>query len=307
MARCGPRRPRHRFGRCQPILAALMASQMWTAFAQTATNPNVVAGVTGSGGESWKFEVVSIRQNKEEAALHYGLPQFEVTRDGWRMADGQLALAILTAYVPQAGGDVIYTGKRVQGLPEWTLNDRYDIDARIAQADLALWQTPASQAIMVRSMLQAMLVERCKLAVHRDTKVLPVYLLTVGKNGPQFKETVPGAPRAGGTPVPGGGVVVTEDDGKTMHFYGVVMGSLTSLLGNWTGRPVLDKTGLKDRYDLRLQRPDLGSPTAPGDASTLGSRPTTFSAVEDLGLKLEPAKEPVDTLVVDHVERPSEN
>ena len=91
-----------------------------------------------------------------------------------------------------------------------------------------------------------------------------------------------------------------------MHFYAVSMGSLTPLLSNWVGaRPVQDKTDLTGRYDFRLKRPALGGPSAQADASDV--RPSIPAALEELGLKLEPAKGDVEILVIDHVERPSEN
>ncbi len=219
------------------------------------------------------------------------------------MRNGTLALAILTAFTP-TNGAAIYTGKQVQGEPEWTLSDRYDIDARISDTDRAEWQKPESQKVMLRAMLQAMFADRCKLAVHREVKELAVYSLVVTKSGPKFKETAPDDPHPG-TPVPGGGTVVTEDGGGTMHFYAVSMGSLTPLLTNWVGKPVQDRTGLTGRYDFRLQRPALGGPSAqPAEGDP---RPSIPSALEDLGLKLESGRGSVETLVIDRVERPSDN
>ena len=253
-----------------------------------------------SNAQTWKFEVVSIRQNKsDDVHERYGLAEYGPTPDGWRMRNGTLALAILTAFVPQNGA-AIYTGKQVQGEPEWTLSDRYDIDARISDADRAEWLKPEEQKVMLR----AMLVDRCKLAVHRELRELAVYSLIVRKDGPKIKETAPDSPHPG-TPVPGGGTVVTEDEGRTMHFYAISMGSLTPLLSNWVGRPVLDKTGLTNRYDFRLQRPALGGPSAQSDTSDL--RPSTPATLEDLGLKLQSGKGKVEIFVIDHVEQPSQN
>ena len=282
------------------LFVALSVGQMLT---QTSA-PQPTATAADSSGHTWRFEVVSIRQNKSDDAENYGLAQYGPTPDGWRMSNGSLALAILTAYVPRSGG-AIYTGKQIEGQPEWTLNDRYDIDARIAEADRAEWQNPESQKVMLRAMLQAMLAERCKLAVHRETKELPVYSLVLRKDGPKFKQTDPTAPHPGGLPVPGGGSLITEDDGHTMHFYAVSMASLISLLSNWADRPVQDNTGLTGRYDFQLKRPALGSPsTQPVEGD---SRPSIPSALEELGLRLESTKGPVEIFVVDHVERPSEN
>jgi bla regulator protein BlaR1 len=280
-------------GSCKTLLLAASLLSI-PAFSQTPTATT----------KTWKFEVVSIHQNKNGGGEAYGLAQYGPTPDGWRMTNGTLSLAILTAYVPQDGGAAIYGGKQVLGEPEWTSTQRYDIDARIAEADRAEWQKPESQKAMLHAMLQQMLEERCKMVVHRDAKEFAVYFLLLTKNGPKFKATAPDDPHPGGLPVPGGGTVVTEDEAEgqqTMHFYSVSIGSLTPLLSNWEGRPVQDKTGLVGRYDFRLQRPALAA--QPGS----DSRPSISAVLDDLGLKLESTRAPVETLVIDHVEQPSEN
>jgi uncharacterized protein (TIGR03435 family) len=282
------------------LLAALLLSAPTAhTFGQTTST------APASTIKPWKFEVVSIRQNKNGGGAAYGLAEYGPTPDGWRMTNGTLALAILTAYVPK-DGVAIYSGKQVQGQPEWTSTQRYDIDARISEADRAEWQNPESQKVMLHAMLQAMLEERCKMVVHRDAKEFAVYSLLLTKTGPKFKETNPDEPHPGGLPVPGGGTVFTEEDGEgqTMHFYAVSMGSLTPLLSNWEGRPVQDKTGLIGRYDFRLLRPALGGPSA---QPTPDSRPSISAVLDDLGLKLESARAPVETLVIEHIEQPSEN
>ena len=266
------------------------------------TNSAPPSAASDSNAKTWKFEVVSIRQSKADDVQSYGLADAGPTPNGWRMRNGTLALTILTAYTPQNGA-AMYTGKQVEGQPEWSLSNRYDIDARISEADRADWDKPQLQKVMLRSMLQAMLTERCKMAAHSEIRELPAYLLVVIKDAPKFKETVPGDPHPG-TPVPGGGKIVTEDSGKTMHFYDVAIGSLTPLLTNWEGKPVLDKTGLTGRYDFRLQRPSLGGPSAASDDD---QRPSIPEALADLGLTLESGKGQVEIFVVDHVERPSQN
>ena len=268
-----------------------------------AAQPVNIAPVFSSN--TWRFEVVSIHPTNSADIKPYGLAEAGPTPDGWRMANGSLALAILTAIVPQNGGGALYSSAQVQGMPQWAGTEHYDIDARIPDGDQAQWQDPAAQKTMLRTMLQAMLEERCKLVVHRDTKELPVYALVLKSGGPKFKETDPAAPHPG-TPVPGGGSVVPEDDGKTMHFYGVSIASLAPLFSNWTGRPVQDNTGLTGRYDVVIVRPALGGPAAAQDGGP-DSRPSISGALDDLGLHLESTKGSVETLVIDHVERPSGN
>jgi uncharacterized protein (TIGR03435 family) len=254
------------------------------------------------------FEVVSIRPNQS--------PQKDSappgpTPDGYRSTNSSLLIPMLTAYVPQTGA-AFFTEDLVSGLPDWFIRDRYDIDAKVADADLAEWQKPASQAAMLPLMLQAMFANRCKMAVHREMKDASVFLLEVGKAGPKFKETNPVEVHPSGTKLPWGGILVNTSNG--VQLYGVSMRSLASLLssigGNSAGRPIQDKTGLTGSYDITLKRPDALPPPSSGPGGGIAPDPasvTILSLVEDLGLKLELSKAPVETLVIDHMERPSEN
>jgi len=149
-----------------------------------------------------------------------------------------------------------------------------------------------------RQMLQTLLKERFNLNFHREMKEMTVYALVVGKKGPKFKESAPGAAFISRHGVNG--------RNQNMTLVKVSMESLAADISRDFGidRPVLDKTGLTGTYDVKLEatpefRINRGSD--PGDISV-------FTAVqEQLGLKLEPTKGPVQVLVIDHIERPSEN
>ena len=282
-----------------PTILSAMALPLATG--QTATPPST-GSTASSPGKTLAFEVVSIRENKSTGTR----PQYGPTPDGWHLTNGPLMIALLTAYVPQTGGVSMYATGQLQGLSAWMMNERYDITAKVAETDLAEWQKHTSQATMLPAMLQSMLTDRCKLVAHRDTKVVPVYSLVLGKNGPKFKEAVPSDPHPGAMPYPGGGTAIFNDRDNSMNFYGAPISSLASLLSNFAGRTVQDKTGLTGLYDILLHRPSIGAPsTQPDGTSDSGS--SIFSVVEDLGLKLEPARGSVETLVIDHAERPSEN
>lgn len=253
-------------------------------------------------GRKLAFDVVSIRQNLS-GGIH---DDFGPTPDGYRMTNKPLLLAIITAYVPQSGDGALFTNN-VVGLPDWAQRDNFDIDAKVSEADLAEWRTPTTQKVMLRAMLQAMLADRFKLAVHREMKEVSVYSLVLAKNGPKFKDTDPADPHPGGLRLPGGAVMVPENAGHSIHFYGASMATLASLLSSSAARPVQDETGLTGKYDFVIQKPDSEGAPAPVPQEAADPGPTVFSVVEALGLKLEPAKGSVETLVVDHVERPSEN
>jgi uncharacterized protein (TIGR03435 family) len=149
-----------------------------------------------------------------------------------------------------------------------------------------------------RQMLQRLLEERFNLKSHREMKELPIYALIVGKNGPKFKESAPDA------------VLISRHgvNGRkqTITLAKVTMESLADDISRDFGldRPILDKTGLTATYDIKLEAtPEfrINHGSGPDDISV-------FTAVrEQLGLKLEPEKGPVEVLVIDHVERPSED
>jgi uncharacterized protein (TIGR03435 family) len=266
------------------------------------------------------FDIVSIRQNvSAQPNYAQGPPPYGPTGDGYRLANMPLFIPLLTAYVPSTGGAAFFTQDRIVGMPSWVMQERYDITAKVGEEDMAEWQKPASQLAMLQAMLRAMLEDRCKLLVHRDIKEVSVYSLVVGKNGPKFKETDPTVDHPGGQKLPWGGVIVPANG--SLNMYGVSMASLATLMSSMgnLGRPVQDKTGLTGRYDIVIKMPQApigGGANGPGGGPPGGvSGPAVddpgsglFSGVpEQLGLKLEPEKSNVETLVIDHMERPSAN
>jgi uncharacterized protein (TIGR03435 family) len=179
-------------------------------------------------------------------------------------------------------------------------------------------------------MLRALLEERFKLKIHRETREIPVYALTVAKRGPKLQPF-----KAGGclaldfsdpdhSPVPlskpGQGFPLVCEMGRVSDagydLYGATMATFCRDISPRLDRPVIDKTGIAGRFDIHLDlsAADLGLPVGPSDpgAPVASTEPASvFAAVEmavhKLGLKLERAKGPGEFLVIDHVERPDEN
>jgi bla regulator protein BlaR1 len=178
------------------------------------------------------------------------------------------------------------------GLPGWAEEARYDIRAKVTDADPKVLDGISRE--QRRALMAAMLEDRFHLKVHAVTKNLPVYDLMVARGGPRFSESV----RHVVEPQPHFEVRKTEFRATEASILG-----LSYVLEEVVERTVIDKTGLTGAYDLHLQwAPDgTGAP----DSDTL---PSIFTALqEQLGLKLQPNKGPVKTLLVDHLERPSEN
>jgi len=180
---------------------------------------------------------------------------------------------------------------QISGAPVW--KDPRNNDA-VFQVDARTPGDAAPPIEQVRQCLRALLADRFQLKLHRDTAVLPVYELVVGKNGPKLKESAGDAEsRASGGP---GGVF-------RLRAYNRSMADLIAVLSGSLDRPVIDKTGLAGHYDFDLEYV-RGNP----DAADGADDRSIFTAVQQqLGLKLVPANQPFPIVVIDHAERPSAN
>jgi uncharacterized protein (TIGR03435 family) len=249
------------------------------------------------------FDVVSIRQNVSQQRR--GPMNLAPGPDGFHVEQQPLMNLLLTAYTPKTGGLFL---NNIDNLPDWAKDSRYDIEARISDADRAAWQDPKNQPAMLQEMLQAMLADRFQLAVHREMKEKSVYELVVAKSGPKFQETRPDEPRPAGPTLPGGGVMGQGADGAT-HMYNMSMGLLAALLTSKSDRTVLDKTGLTGHYSIDIHEPaQMAAPSAGQTGPTEDEqRPAVADTLKNVGLELKPAKEQVEKLVIDHVEKPSPN
>jgi uncharacterized protein (TIGR03435 family) len=212
---------------------------------------------------------------------------------------------------------------------------RYNVEAKMdAETVATLAKMPLAESDAVRrKMMQGMLADRFKLKVHHETKELPVYALVVSKGGPKLKEADPNAPMPNapnGMKMPDGGpngIGMKMPEGAprgngmmmmtpgSMTARGIPIANLVNILTMQLHRQVVDKTGLTGKYDIDLKfGPEDGKAMMQGDSSagagpvTTDSGPSIFTALEEqLGLKLDSTKGPVDTIVVEHLEMPSGN
>jgi uncharacterized protein (TIGR03435 family) len=182
--------------------------------------------------------------------------------------------------------------------------DRYDIEAK-AGINASLQE--------MRSMVQGLLQDRFKLALHHDTRELPVYVLTVAKDGPKLKagDCITLDPNT--LPPPGQRQSAycgfSSSGNNNIQGTSIPMTILADYLGLVLKRKVIDKTGFAGNFDVSLRwAPDQVSTGNPAVPSTDNGGPSIFTATqEQLGLRLDSAKGPVEVLVIDHLERPSEN
>ncbi len=274
------------------LLVMCLVAGCGTGLAQTATNPVKTPA----------FDVVSIRQNKSDNVVR----DYGVTANGYHSRGVPLMLLMITAFVPADCKAGLYNPDQIVGMPDWMRNDDYDIEAKVADEDAAAWK----QLEVQQAMLRQMLAERFKLVTHREFREEPVYDLVIGKEGPKFKASetpdINAIRQAHPTArvMPGGTVAAIGPKQGESSLFGTTMADFVTFFGKGTGRPIEDKTGLTGKYDITLKF-DM----SPGPD---GVRPDPADVVvralqKQLGLKLEPAKENVEVLVIDHVERPSEN
>jgi bla regulator protein blaR1 len=259
----------------------------------------VRAKTQNTAGESaeFEYEVVSVKPNKS-SAVHTDI---SMPDDGLKMTN-----IFMNALIRRAYGVEDF---RLLGVPNWARDERFDIEAKLNPdlADRLKKLSPDDRTAARQHMLQTILAQRFHLTIHRETRELPVYVLAIAKNGPKLQEAKPGDTYPNGLKsVEGGragpGILLMGLDIGQMIGQGVTTARLARGLSAQLGRPVVDKTGLTASYDLRLSWKDEDDDQADPNGASL------FTAIqEQLGLKLESGKGPVEVIVVDRIERPSAN
>jgi uncharacterized protein (TIGR03435 family) len=232
------------------------------------------------------FEVASIKPSQSNPNAVYGIKPLP-GGSGYTAQNVPFKLMMALMYkVPM---------RQILGGPDWINTDRWDVEARAEQ--------PASVDDL-HVMFQNLLADRFNLRFHKETKEGPVYALTVDK--PPLKMKADGTGQALGIPIvpaAGGGFAGTRVPMPYLTWW------LSQQLQN-DGRPVVDETGLSESYDFTIQfapqlPPNVSRDMLPPEMQSL---PSIFDAVkQQLGLKLEAARGPIEYYVIDNVEKPSAN
>jgi uncharacterized protein (TIGR03435 family) len=256
------------------------------------------------------FDAASVKADPSLSLRHVLLPPAG-GRLSTRMAS--LQLLIQNAYGVQSF--------QVSGGPDWMNSSGYDVEAR-AEGN------PSRSQVWL--MLQSLLEDRFKLKVHRETKVLPVFALTAAKSGlklPPPKEgdcvdaSAPAVPPVSGQrPLPPCGEAQVGFEPATGLFVAggqVAMAELIRVLSGLLQRPIVDETGFLQKFDIDLRFayeegvtavPNPWRQSDSGQGGDPAANPSIMTALQQqLGLKLVSTKGPVEVLVIDHVEKPSEN
>ncbi len=223
------------------------------------------------------FEVASIKPNTSGSKAGY------IRRpEGGRFSATN---TILRAVIRLAYG---FQDAQIVGGPDWINSDRFDFEAK-SEAQFQ----PGEFNVMLQSLLE----ERFRLKTHREMRELPVFELFVAKNG---KKLVPSS-------LGDGGPLVNNGRGRIVSRHAPPE-QWVQALSTQLGRQVIDRTGLHGTFDFTLEWAPDPNPTAGENTSPASTGPTIFTALqEQLGLRLESSKTPAEVIVIDSVERPSEN
>ena len=239
-----------------------------------------------AGANPPQWDVVSVRPANPQECAQGADAGMRTTTDGVNIFCVPLLFAIQQAYQ-------IHDASRILNAPGWVNGPNvWQIDAKVAGDDVAAFHNLNREEHM--GMLRPLLADRFHLKAHIEQRQMPIYELVVGKSGLKLKEAT--------ADETGNAHMVIEGAGKIDAARASLAG-LPGLLSREVGRLVVDKTGLTGKYDFTLEY--VPATKAATDES---GGPSIFTALEEqLGLKLEPAKAPMDVLVIDSIEQPTAN
>jgi uncharacterized protein (TIGR03435 family) len=249
------------------------------------------------------FDVASIRQSAE-ADSYLVSGSFSPHSSSLRVTNFDAINLLVMAYGVR--------WDQISGLPDWQTMFNVQAKSDSAADERLAKLSKDEERLEQQHMMQVLLADRFKLKVHWETRQGPTYNLVVSTNGPKMHEAKGEPPSHeeikawGGKPIPH---LYQQGDslvGFDFIAHGCSMDDITDMLAGQFGHPVSDKTGLTGKYDFKLRY--HGARLSDRSADDLDPVPPLETAIQDqLGLKLEPAKGPVQFLVIDHIEKPSEN
>ncbi len=281
------------------VLAAIALGLAVTGSIAQGSPPPPVEKSADADLKAPEFDIVSVKQHKSDDGMRW------MTKpDGFSTTNIPLQSLVASAY--EIKQDLVTGG------PSWINSLGFDVEAKVAGPDVATLRKLSGK--QRDEMLRPLLAERFQLKVHVETKILPIYELVVAKGGVKMKASAPDPPpdpdaKTGDQPKGHRGSGMSMGPGR-MDAQDFAMGALAGNLGYTVHRTVLDKTGLTGKYDFSLRWAPEEQMGAGVNASDAGGEagPSIFTALEEqLGLRLNSSKGPVQTLVIDHVEMPTAN
>ena len=319
------------------VLATFCGVLLVASFSVTPTHAQSSAQNATAATPVMEYEVATIKPYKPGAGEGPNVMRVGINNapDGFIASGANMQMLVSQAFGIQ--------NFQIIGAPDWFTSDRFEIDAKMdsSVADALAKMSQDDRTQVRQKMLQALLADRFKLTIHRESKELPAYILTIGKNGSKLVAAKPpdpqAAPPAGssggnrggpgrGGPGRGGMMMSGGPGGQTVSADSVPIAALVRLLSQFLRSPVIDKTGLTGNFAISLKfmpenfggggGPGFATPPsggaagapAPPDVPAEPVAPTLQVAVqEQLGLKLDKSKGQVEIIVIDHVQKASDN
>jgi uncharacterized protein (TIGR03435 family) len=279
------------------VVAAACGPLVWTGGSILSAQVN--AGAASAAPP--KFEVATIKRNVSGAS---GIDDVFQPTGRYRALNMRLRDLVATAYRVR--------GFQVAGGPAWAASERFDVEAKAEDAASFAWVPkadgtrtfPDAPFLMIRELLK----DRFKLVVHRETRETPVYALMMIRSalrGPRLRppanncfKSDPPPPTCEGIRQAPGRLVATS----------ATMARLAASLSILLQRPVIDRTGLSERFDFNLEWKPNDSAVDPAASPAADFAPSLLAALdEQLGLKLEAQRAPIEYIVIDSAEPPTDN
>jgi uncharacterized protein (TIGR03435 family) len=266
------------------------APQNKTASSET----NTAAPGPAVSAMSRSFDVASIRPNNYDHTGHSHL-YYSPGDSHFRAINASVLQIVQFAYA--------LPDSRILNAPAWLKSAKFDIQAESDSAvDNQMRALPYNAArLQKQKMVQALLANRFHLSAHLETRVLPIYALVINAKGVKLSPVQDGAKHIDITTRANGTTVTITNSSNAAS-------DLADILTRSVGRIVVDKTGLQGNYTLTLKFASDDLRSAVPDSGAPDSAPSVFTALRDqLGLELKSDKAPIDVLVIDHIELPTEN
>lgn len=282
-----------------PIGMAVSVAKGQASSARVSNTPTI----TDLTRKPQEFDVASFKLNNSKD----GVPVFRPVPDGVRVTYCTVQNLVAFAYGPIQSGE-----RGILGVPKWAASERYDAEAKVSASDAEMLRSlnPDQRETIFRLMFRTVLADRLNLAVHRETRAIPIFELVLSRRGSKMATGKPDDPS-----LPNGTLRITR--GKIVAA-GISMQRLAGVLGVQVQRQVIDSTDLAGTYNFVLEwEPEKHSESIQEGVAeqaqqeselTSLSKPSIFAALqEQLGLKLKSTKGQDEILVIDHIERPSPN
>jgi uncharacterized protein (TIGR03435 family) len=251
------------------------------------------------GAQPPVFEVASVRLTRSADPRSV---RFEsISGDRFSVKTVPLGYIVAVAF----GFGTFNETPRLQGGQEWERlrTQLFDIEAIAPKGAIPAGASARVRRETMHQMLESLLTDRFKMAMHRETKEIPVYVVTVAKDGVRLAKSKIGEAGCGADP-DSGCHQISGGMGRGLHSRAATIGDVVSYIENFSDRPMIDRTGLSELFEIYTEG---WVPMPSGSDVADPTRPTLFSFFDRVGLKIEVRKASVEIFTIEHIQLPQEN